>query len=122
MKLFIKLLTLGASISLCFLAIDLRTPLLASLRTELFFPIVFVSSGAIFWECSNSSKNSLLGRDFIVGYTNFEEVKTLVEKRAIGGVFITIKNVIDKTDKEIQTLQSIRSSRGLNPLWIATDL
>lgn len=66
-----------------------------------------------------------LGQHFVVGYRNFDEVKELVSKRAIGGVFITARNVQNKTKdeikQEIQTLQTIRQSQGSPPLWIATD-
>jgi beta-N-acetylhexosaminidase len=65
------------------------------------------------------------GQHFVVGYRNFDEVKELVAKRAIGGVFITARNVQNKAKdeikQEIQTLQAIRQSQGLSPLWIATD-
>lgn len=66
-----------------------------------------------------------LGQHFVVGYRNFDEVRELVSKRAIGGVFITARNVQNKTKdeikQEIQTLQTIRQGQGLPPLWIATD-
>ncbi len=66
-----------------------------------------------------------LGQHFIVGYRNLEEVKTLVEKGAIAGVFITRRNIQNKTpdeiQQEIQSLQAIRANQGLSPLWIATD-
>ncbi len=66
-----------------------------------------------------------LGQHFIVGYWNYDEVKQLVEKRAVGGVFITQRNVYNKTIEEVKveiaSLQKIRSSQGLSPLWIATD-
>ncbi|HEY9605777.1 MAG TPA: glycoside hydrolase family 3 N-terminal domain-containing protein, partial [Allocoleopsis sp.] len=73
----------------------------------------------------NSNELAELGQHFIVGYRNFEEVQKLVEKKAIGGIFITTRNVKDKTQseirQEIQALQAIRSQQGLSPLWIATD-
>ncbi len=66
-----------------------------------------------------------LGQHFIVGYTEFNEVKKLVYKRAIGGIFITTRNIKNKTKEEIkqeiQALQDIRHQQGLSPLWIATD-
>jgi len=73
----------------------------------------------------NSQRLANLGQHFIVGYWDFEEVKNLVEKQAIGGVFITKRNVYNKTadeiKQEIESLQLIRASQGLSPLWIATD-
>lgn len=66
-----------------------------------------------------------LGKHFIVGYKTLEDAKKLVEKRAIAGVFITSRNIENKTHAEIktelETLQDIRRSQGLSPLWIATD-
>lgn len=66
-----------------------------------------------------------LGQHFIVGYRNFDEIENLVTKNAIGGVFITARNVKNKTKQDIQqeikALQDIRRDRNLPPLWIATD-
>lgn len=75
----------------------------------------------------NQDNNRLeqLGQQFIVGYRDLSEIKNLVSKKAIGGVFITRRNIKNKTQEEIQqeikTLQDIRHSQGLPPLWIATD-
>lgn len=66
-----------------------------------------------------------LGKHFIIGYKNAEEIIPLIEKRAIAGVFITTRNIRDRTYSEIQnelnTFQTLRKSQGLPPLWIATD-
>jgi beta-N-acetylhexosaminidase len=66
-----------------------------------------------------------LGQHFIVGYRNFGEIKQLVEKQAIAGIFITARNVESQTiaavQQQIQTLQSIRQAQNLPPLWVATD-
>jgi beta-N-acetylhexosaminidase len=66
-----------------------------------------------------------LGQHFIIGYQSFDQVKTLVEKGAIGGIFITTRNIQGRTKEqikqEIQALQNIRLSQNLTPLWIATD-
>lgn len=75
----------------------------------------------------NENINNLaeLGQHFIVGYRNFAEVQRLVERKAISGIFITARNIKDKTKadikQEIQALQAIRAKQGLSPLWIATD-
>ncbi len=75
----------------------------------------------------NAEPNKLaeLGRHFVVGYRDFSEVKELVAKKAIGGVFITVRNIRNKTkqeiQQEIQILQDIRRSQNLPPLWIAAD-
>lgn len=73
----------------------------------------------------NPEQVKRLGQHFIVGYRDFNEVKQLVEKQAIGGVFVTYHNIKEKTKADIQleikTLQDIRKRQGLPPLWIATD-
>ncbi|MCT7949061.1 glycoside hydrolase family 3 protein [Ancylothrix sp. C2] len=74
---------------------------------------------------SEPAKLEKLGRHFIIGYRNFEELKLLVEKKAIGGVFITTRNVkgksIEEIKQEIEILQAMRRSQGLSPLWVAAD-
>jgi len=52
----------------------------------------------------NADANQLekLGQHFVIGYRNFEEIKTLVSKRAVGGVFITTRNIRNKTKQDIQ--------------------
>lgn len=75
----------------------------------------------------NADANQLekLGQHFVIGYRNSDEIKTLVSKRAVGGVFITTRNIRNKTKQDIQqeikALQDIRQSQSLPPLWIATD-
>lgn len=71
------------------------------------------------------SKIVNLGQHFVIGYRDFDEVKLLVEKQGVAGVFITDRNVRGKTKaqvkEEIQTLQAIRKSQGLPPLFVAAD-
>jgi beta-N-acetylhexosaminidase len=66
-----------------------------------------------------------LGHHFIIGYRDFNEIKKLVSKKAVGGIFLTTRNIQNKTKEEIKqeisALQDIRRSQGLSPLWIATD-
>ena len=66
-----------------------------------------------------------LGRHFVVGYSDIEELKSLVSHGAIGGVFITSRNIRGKSalevKEEIDALQEIQAKLGLPPLWIATD-
>jgi len=66
-----------------------------------------------------------LGRHLIVGYQNLAEVRALVRRRAIAGVFLTTRNVRGKSiveiQQEIRSLQSMRQKQGLQRLWIATD-
>lgn len=66
-----------------------------------------------------------LGRHFIVGYRDFDELRALVERRAVAGVFVSAHNVrgkdVQSIRRDIAFLQSIRSGQGLPPLLIATD-
>lgn len=66
-----------------------------------------------------------LGRHFIVGYQQLEDILPLVKKGAIGGVFITQRNAVGRTKadliNEIKILQTTRQQLKLPPLWIATD-
>ncbi|MDB9315364.1 glycoside hydrolase family 3 N-terminal domain-containing protein [Spirulina sp. CS-785/01] len=66
-----------------------------------------------------------LGARFMVGYKNVEDVIRLVEQQAIAGVFVTTRNIENRSyfalQKELEMLQTIRKNKGLSPLWIATD-
>ncbi|MBD1896084.1 glycoside hydrolase family 3 protein [Coleofasciculus sp. FACHB-129] len=74
---------------------------------------------------AKASQIEKLGQHFIIGYRDSNEVKKLVSKKAIGGIFLTTRNIRNKTQEdikqEISALQEIRRSQGLSPLWIATD-
>ncbi len=65
------------------------------------------------------------GRHIIVGYHDPAFVRDLVERRAVGGIFLTHGNVAGRdaaaVAHEIGALQAIRSRQGLPPLFIATD-
>lgn len=66
-----------------------------------------------------------LGQHVLVGYRDPAVARELVERRAVGGLFITQRNVINRdaasVAREIAELQAIRVRQGLPPLWIATD-
>lgn len=66
-----------------------------------------------------------LGRHIIVGYRNANELRDLIGRRAVAGVFITARNIRGKDSDairaEIASLQAIRKRQGLPPLLIATD-
>ena len=66
-----------------------------------------------------------LGRHFIVGYRRPEEIFQLVRKRAIGGVYITARNIGNQTAEEVQreimSFQTIVLEYGGPPLFIAAD-
>lgn len=69
--------------------------------------------------------NRHLGQHFIVGYGSVEQLKPLVSKGLIGGIFITKHNVAGKSirtiQRELAELQQIRIENDLPPLIIATD-
>lgn len=66
-----------------------------------------------------------LGQHLVVGYRDFDSVKTLVEKQAIGGIFISHRNLqgpsLQPLRDQIAALQAIRQAQALPPLWVATD-
>jgi len=66
-----------------------------------------------------------LGRHFIVGYRDFNEAENLVRHGAVGGLFLTQRNIVGKSGsqvrQEIRSLQAIQAAQGLPPLYIATD-
>lgn len=66
-----------------------------------------------------------LGQHFIVGYTRLEDVRPLVESGAVGGVYITARNVNGRSvadlRNQIQALRELRRQAGLPPLIVATD-
>lgn len=67
----------------------------------------------------------VLGKHFVVGYDDLGELRQLVDKGAIGGIFITKKNVGDLSKDEIrmniEQLQTLQASHGRPPLLVTTD-
>ncbi|HKX12477.1 MAG TPA: glycoside hydrolase family 3 protein, partial [bacterium] len=65
------------------------------------------------------------GSHFIVGYRDIAEIRDLVSRGAIGGVFVTARNIEGKSAeelrREIAELQALQAAQGLPPLYIATD-
>lgn len=86
-------------------------------------PLKLLTRGEIL--ASDPGRLERMGRRLMVGFENFAEVKTLVEKRAIAGIFITDQNVrrrkAEDFAKDIRTLQDIRRSQGLPRLLVAAD-
>ncbi len=66
-----------------------------------------------------------LGRHFVVGYRDADEIERLIARRAIGGVFVGARNVEGRSAQEIRAQiegwQETRRRQGLPPLLIATD-
>ncbi|MGQ0456119.1 MAG: glycoside hydrolase family 3 N-terminal domain-containing protein [Hyphomicrobium sp.] len=73
----------------------------------------------------DSERRERVGRHVVIGYHSYAEVKALVEKKAIAGIFITDHNVRRSTPSaikaQIEALQSIRATQGLPPLVVAAD-
>jgi beta-N-acetylhexosaminidase len=67
----------------------------------------------------------MLGRHFVVGYRDAAEIERLIERRAIGGVFVGAHNVeglsADAIRGQIAAWQDTRRRQGLPPLLVATD-
>ncbi|NER00016.1 MAG: glycoside hydrolase family 3 protein [Cyanothece sp. SIO2G6] len=166
-----KLVQFVLVLSLLFLSLRLRTPLLASIRTEMLWllpiglgslwllngfrvwsrqtgepsyhrwlhllVVCLCTVGLTIWGTTEGQYHldkrmvlqgdgaTLLGQHFVVGYRNFDQVRTLVEKGGIGGIFITRRNLegqtIEQLQQQIASLQAIRQDQQLPPLWIATD-
>lgn len=74
---------------------------------------------------SDPDRLARLGRHIIVGFGRFDELKPLVEKRAIAGIFVTDRNVRGRkaadVAKDIQDLQDIRKAQSLPRLLVAAD-
>ena len=74
---------------------------------------------------TNPDRLERVGRHLIAGFQNFSEVKALVLKRAIAGIFITGHNVRNRSARDIkadiEALQAIRVEQGLPPLIVAAD-
>lgn len=74
---------------------------------------------------ADSARLERIGRHIIIGYHLLSDVKALVAKRAIAGIFITDHNVKGRTaaavKADIDALQAMRKEQGLPPLIIAAD-
>lgn len=74
---------------------------------------------------SDRDRLERVGRHIVVGFHRFADVRALVEKRAIAGIFITDHNVRNRTaaeiKREIDALQVLRAEQSLPPLIVAAD-
>jgi beta-N-acetylhexosaminidase len=86
-------------------------------------PVQQLSRAEIFM--TDPGRLERVGRHLIVGFHSFSEVKALVEKRAIAGIFITDHNVRNRPARDIKSdieaLQAIRVEQGLPHLIVAAD-
>lgn len=74
---------------------------------------------------SDPDRLERLGGRIVIGFDSFSQVKPLVEKKAIAGIFITDHNVRGRkaqdVAKDIDDLQDIRRQQGLPRLIVAAD-
>lgn len=74
---------------------------------------------------SDSAQLASFGRHLIASYRDSETARRLVERRAVGGFYLSAANVagrsVEDVRKEIENLQALAKSIGSPPLWIATD-
>jgi len=74
---------------------------------------------------ADASTLEKLGAHLLVGYRRESDLQDLLDRRAVGGVFLSARNVegksIDAVRQETQMMQDARQRQGLDPLWIATD-
>jgi len=74
---------------------------------------------------SDPARLERLGGRLVVGFDNFADVRPLVEKKAVAGIFITDHNVRGRkaqdVAKDIDGLQNIRRQQGLPRLIVAAD-
>jgi beta-N-acetylhexosaminidase len=66
-----------------------------------------------------------LGRHVIIGYRTHADIDALIDRKAIGGIFLSGHYALGKSiammGRDITALQDIRRRQGLPPLWVATD-
>jgi beta-N-acetylhexosaminidase len=66
-----------------------------------------------------------LGRHVIVGYRTRPDIDALIDRRALGGIYLSGLYSQGKTiplmARDVTSLQDIRVRQGLPPLWVATD-
>lgn len=74
---------------------------------------------------SDPARLERLGGRIVVGFDSFSQVKPLVKKKAIAGIFVTDHNVRGRkaqdVAKDIDELQNIRRQQGLPRLIVAAD-
>ncbi|MDR2881991.1 MAG: hypothetical protein LBV29_08870 [Azoarcus sp.] len=68
---------------------------------------------------------SRIGQHFVVGFQDFDDVKSLAERGLIGGIYITRRNLkgetVESLRERIGELQLLRARAGLPPLFVMAD-
>lgn len=63
-----------------------------------------------------------LGRNIVLGFTDAEEVEDLARRGAIGGVFITRRNVRGKSIEEVRAMiERLKAAAAHQPFFVAAD-
>lgn len=74
---------------------------------------------------THDTRAQQLGAHMIIGYTDPQAMKMLVEKGLVGGIIISAQNVKNRSSAAIHAgisaLQDLRKSAGLPPLIVSTD-
>jgi beta-N-acetylhexosaminidase len=64
-------------------------------------------------------------RHVVLGYTSFEELREILERMELAGIYITARNVRDRSVAEValevRRLQAIQRTRGRPPLLVTAD-
>lgn len=88
-----------------------------SLREELIFraAVARVESAPV-------EQVARLGRNIVVGFTDPEEAEALARRGAIGGVFVTRRNVRGKSVEEVRAMIArLKASAAHEPFFVAAD-
>jgi len=74
---------------------------------------------------ATDAETQALGAHLIVGYNDLPQLKVLVQRGLVGGIFIGANNVQGRSAAAIRVaiaeLQSLRQTAGLAPLIVSTD-
>ncbi|MDR0702029.1 MAG: hypothetical protein LBF61_06385 [Azoarcus sp.] len=66
-----------------------------------------------------------MGRHFVVGFRDFNELEPLAERGLIGGIYVTRRNLAGESaqslSRRIGELQDVRRRAGLAPLFVMAD-
>jgi beta-N-acetylhexosaminidase len=78
-----------------------------------------------FWVLQGGLPTERVGRHFVVGFRNFDEVKPLAERGLIGGIYVTRRNLEGESApslrRRIDELQEARARARLPPLFVMAD-
>jgi len=80
---------------------------------------------AVLAATENTQRLTALGKHLVVGYEKVNDIRELVERRFIAGIFVTRRNAegksFDELRAELAHLQMLRNRANLPPLIIASD-